>query len=250
MSNIVWKKSPDALACTTLLERGEGEVAIERYSLQKGAVWKIPTYSMRDQAQIFFFLQAGGYIVTDSKGWNIEANSMFIPDFDKEEVLIKATGQNLELIRFTFNMSPYDVDLYIWYHMILPRYVTYDRAFSYVEEHTGLAGSGICTSNLVVETAFGRWAFGMDYGTGGQEFVCEHSYPEFDQWMCALPGARFICSVNGATRQMQENDVLFVPMGAKQEIPPADTGKIRYLWLRCATKGWSKGRDGDIGSEP
>lgn len=250
MSNLLWQRSADGLTCQPLIEKKDGEVSLERCTLRAGTVWQVPTYEMNDRTQIFFFLNASGYVVTDSKAWNIEDNSMFVPNFAKEAVLIKAVGRDLEFLHFECNMTQYDVDLYIWYHMILPRYVRYDKAFSYVESYTGLAGSGIRTSNLVVETAFGRWFFGMNYGTGGAEFVGEHDHPEFDQWVCALPGADFTYRIDGKERQMKENDVVFIPMGTKHEIPPADEGKVRYLWLKCATKGWTKGRDDDIGSEP
>lgn len=250
MSNGLWQKAADALTSRALLEKQGGEVSIERCTLRAGTVWQVPTFPMDDRAQVFFFLNDAGYIVTDSKAWNIAAQSMFVPNFDREGVVIKAVGRDLEMFRFQFDMTPYDVDLYLWYHMILPRYVGYEQAFSYLEEHTGLAGSAVRTSNLIVETAFGRWFFGMNYGTGGPEFVGEHMHPEFDQWVCVLPGADFTYVIDGQERRMRENDVALIKMGTKHQILPTDEGKIRYLWLKCATNGWSKGRDGDIGSEP
>lgn len=246
----VWKRAEDALARVPLFRQEGGEVLIERCTLKAGALWQMDTYAMNDRAQIFFFLNESGYVVTDSKAWNIGANSMFVPNFDRENAAVKAVGRDLEMLRFACNMTEYDARLYVWYHMILPRYIGYDKAFSYVESFTGLAGSAVRTANLIVETAFGRWSFGMDYGVGGKEFASEHVLPEFDQWVCALPGADFVYVVDGKRIPMKENDTLFIRMGSRQEILPADEGKVRYLWVKCATNGWSDGRDGDIGSEP
>jgi len=247
MSYSTWEKTSGGLSCERIFF--DSEVEIFKGVLSENTMWRPDIFEIDDRVQMFLFLNESGYIVTDSKAWNIEDGSFFVPNFKKEEVFIKATDKPLKFVLFRGHMNEYDVRTYTTYHMMLPRFIRYDKAFSYIEDHSGLAGSAIRTANLVVETAFGRWFCGLNYGTGGDEFMGEHVHPEYDQWTYALPETDFIYHIGNETRVMKSGDIVKIPMGTPHSIERTDEGKIKYLWFKCATNGFTIGRDGDMASE-
>ena len=238
----------NGLSRQVLLAESNKDVKIYRCILEAGCRLDPELFALDDRLQMFFFIQPTGYVATKNKAWNITEQAAFVPNFNKEVFWFEAGESDLEFIHICGQMNEWDVENYIDYHIITPRFKKVSEGMSYREYHSGNAGSGIESRFLVEDTACGRWNLGIQSGIG-PDFVGNHSHDELDQWTYVLPGSEFSYFVDGQKFSAKEGDLIYIPKGMVHSIQ-AEIGKgIHYLWLKLATDGFSIGRDGYPGSE-
>ena len=217
--------------------------------LRAGSHWEPELFPLSDRMQMFYFLNTTGYAATAKKAWMISEDSLFIPNYDKEDFWLEAGENDLRFVWFQGKMNDYDQKEFIDYHIILPTLKTKEKSFSFTEYYTGGAGSSIISRRLVLDTAFGRWFVGIDEGEGVQAFVSSHVLPHFHQWNYPLPGSDILYTLDGKEYRAAEGDAYYIPKAAESSAKPVNGGKIRYLWIKFASDGFPVGRDGYPGSE-
>jgi len=238
----------NGLSRRLMLEGSHTDAKIYRCTLKAGECWEPSIYTIDNKIQMFFFINCSGYVATKNRAWNITEQAVFVPNFDKERFWIEAGEKNLEFLHLVGTMNAYDVENYIDYHIITPRFKTYSEGVQYTESFTGNAGSKIKSCFLVEDTACGRWSMGMNKGNG-PVFVGEHSHEELQQWSYILPGSDFHFTADGKEFELHEGDLVFIPKGVLHSAR-AETGKdLNYVWIKLASEGFSIGRDGYPGTE-
>lgn len=238
----------DGLSRQLMLENAHEEVRLYKCTLKAGCGYEPELYGLEDRVQMFFFINPSGYVATKTRAWNITEQAAFIPNFKKERFWIEAGEEDLEFIHLVGNMNDWDVENYIDYHIITPRFKKVSEGMSYREYHSGNAGSRIESRLLVEDTACGRWCMGIQNGTA-PDFIGSHCHEELDQWSYVLPGSDFTYTVDGKAFKAEAGDLVYIPRGVCHSIEAEDGKGIRYVWIKLATDGFSTGRDGYPGSE-
>ena len=217
--------------------------------LKAGSRYEPELYGLKDRMQMFFFVNATGYVATKNRAWNIDEQGIFIPNYDKEAFWIEAGKEDLVFVHIVGVMNAYDEKEFIDYHIILPNMRRRSECFRFTEYYTGKIGSLIESRRLVLDTAFGRWFVGMDDGEGEEAFVGKHANEHLHQWNYVLPGSHFKYIVDGKEGEAKSGDVIFIPKVAVNSARPVGGRGIHYLWIKFASEGFPVGRDGYPGSE-
>lgn len=225
------------------------ELELYECTLEAGCKFEPELYGLEEKMQMFFFVNATGYVATKNRAWNIEEQGIFIPNYKKESFWIEAGENNLTFVHIVGVMNAYDEKEFIDYHIVLPNMRGRSQCFQFTEYYTGKAGSTIESRRLVLDTAFGRWFVGMDDGEGEEAFVGEHVNEHLQQWNYVLPGSHFRYMVDGKEDEAKAGDVIYIPKGVRSSARPIGDGGIHYLWLKFASEGFLVGRDGYPGSE-
>lgn len=237
------------LTVREMAKDSHSEFQIYECELKAGSRLEPELLAQTDRMQMFFFLNTTGYVATKKRAWNIEAESLFTPNFNKEPFFIEAGEKDLKFVWFKGVMNSYDEKEYVDYHIILPCMRQKLEGFRYTESFTGKAGSSIETRRLVLDTAFGRWYVGMAEGCGSDAFVAPHTQEHLQQWNYCLPESKFTYMIDGVEHEAEAGDTLFIPKGSEFSAKAHDDGAIRYLWIKFASEGFPVGRDGYPGSE-
>ena len=66
------------------------EITMHRCTLKAGTALKPAVYAFEEKMQIFLFVMGNGYITTDTEAYRIDDRAVFVPNFNKDEILIKA----------------------------------------------------------------------------------------------------------------------------------------------------------------
>lgn len=225
------------------------ELKLYECTLKAGCRYEPELFDLTDRMQMFFFVNATGYVATKMRAWNIEEQGIFIPNYKKEKFWIEAGEHDLTFVQIIGVMNAYDQKEYIDYHIILPNMRGKSQCFRFTEYYTGKLGSTIESRRLVLDTAFGRWFVGMNDGEGEEAFVGEHVLEHFQQWNYVLPGSDFKLTVDGIESEAKAGEAYFIPKGSVQSAKPNPGGGIHYLWIKFASEGFPVGRDGYPGSE-
>ena len=225
------------------------DLTLYECTLKAGCRYEPELLGLDDRMQMFFFVNATGYVATKNRAWNIKEQAIFIPNYKKEKFWIEAGEKDLKFVHIIGVMNAYDEKEYIDYHIILPNMRGKSECFRFTEYYTGKLGSTIESRRLVLDTAFGRWFVGMNDGEGQSAFVGEHTQEHLQQWNYVLPGSHFKYPVNGEEHEAKDGDVIFVPKGASFSAKPVGEAGIHYLWIKFASEGFPVGRDGYPGSE-
>lgn len=218
-------------------------------TLKAGCRYEPELLGLDDRMQMFFFVNATGYVATKKKAWNIEEQGIFVPNYKKEAFWIEAGEEDLKFVHIVGVMNAYDEKEFIDYHIILPNMRGKSKSFKYTEYFTGKAGSTIETRRLVLDTAFGRWFVGLADGKGESAFVGEHVQEHLQQWNYVLPESKFKYTVNDVEKDAEVGEAFFIPKGSSYSAKPEKDGEIHYLWIKFASEGFPVGKDGYPGSE-
>ena len=238
----------NSLSRKELVPGSHSEFRMYECTLKAGSRYEPELYPLADRMQMFFFLNETGYVATGKRAWNITAESLFVPNYDKEAFWIEAGEKDLKFVHFTGVMNDYDQKEYIDYHIIVPNMRPKDKAFRFTEYFTGGMGSTIENRRLVLDTAFGRWFVGIADGEGEDAFVGEHINDNFQQWNYLLPGTDMEYSIDGEQKHGIAGEAVFIPKGKAYSAKPKNGG-IHYLWIKFASEGFPVGKDGYPGSE-
>lgn len=239
----------NGLTRRALAEGSHPDLKLYECTLKAGCRYEPELFGLETCMQMFFFVNATGYVATKNRAWNIDEQGIFIPNYKKEKFWIEAGEKDLTFVHIIGVMNAYDEKEFIDYHIILPNMRKKSECFRFTEYYTGKMGSTIESRRLVLDTAFGRWFVGMDDGEGEDAFVGEHMLPHLQQWNYVLPGSDFKYTVDGTEREAKPGDVYFIPKGSRSSAKPAPGGGIHYLWIKFASEGFPVGRDGYPGSE-
>lgn len=242
-------KEVSGLERKVLAKDSHPELELYECRLQPGCRYEPDLYALTDSMQMFFFVNATGYVATKNRAWNIEEQGIFIPNFDKEPFWIEAGSKELLFVHIVGNMNAYDEKEFIDYHIILPNMRGKSKCFRFTESFTGKAGSTIESRRLVLDTAFGRWFVGMDDGEGADAFVAPHMHEHLQQWNYVLPDSNFKYTVDGKSYEANPGDAYYIPKGKQHSAEPEEGQGIHYLWIKFASEGFPVGRDGYPGSE-
>ncbi len=225
------------------------ELKLYECTLKAGCRYTPELFGLDDRMQMFFFVNSTGYVATKNRSWNIEEQSIFIPNFKKEDFWIEAGEKELKFVQIIGVMNDYDEKEFIDYHIVLPNMRGKSQSFRFTEFCTGAAGSEIESRRLVLDTAFGRWVVGMNDGYGEKSFVESHVRNHFQQWFYVLPESHFTYTIDRKEETAKDGDVIFVPKGSEFSAKPSENAGIHYLWIQFASEGFPVGRDGYPGSE-
>ena len=66
------------------------ELQLYECTLRAGSRYEPELYGLEEKMQMFFFVNATGYVATKDKAWNIKEQGIFIPNYKKEPFWIEA----------------------------------------------------------------------------------------------------------------------------------------------------------------
>lgn len=244
MSKIDYMKSADleknfvnGLSRSELLPDTFDEVKIYKCALKAGEVFDVKLYSQTDKMQLFFFLNAGGYIALPKQAFNITGKAVFVPNFDKEKVEFHAGNEDLEFLHFIGEISEYDKMRLGNIHIVLPRFRLLDDAWEYTEGFTGDAGSNV-KSHMVIEHRFlGRYSMGWNCGKG-PTFIGEHKHPDLEQWYYIFQGSEFTYFAGDEEIRVEGGDITHIGMDVPHGSKANEDQYLNYIWFELATDGY------------
>jgi len=216
------------------------QTTFTRTAIKQNGSFEPELYEFGDKVQIFLFFSGRGYITTPRDAFNIDETCVFVPDFDKEKIIIHAAKDNkvpLEFLHITALMSEYDKkDIYAS-HMTLPRFRGFSKCWTYDE---CFKEEGTKSLMLLEHRNLGRLSMGAVLGCGPST-VGQHIHNELEQWYFALPGASFTYTAEGEKYHLTEGDLSYTPHSSHHGSSAAAGERFDYIWFELCENGYPGG---------
>lgn len=228
----------DGLSRQRVLSETAPEVTLEVCCLLPGQSWQPVLYSKNDKIQIFVFTTEGGIVHAGNQFFAIDDQSVFIPNFDQDKLVIKAGEKELKFLHIVGPMI--DVDRRQMFHCqyVLPRFVRFSDTILYTERFTQESGSKIWQHSVIAGRHLGRYTMGWVIGPG-PDFVGTHVHPKIDQWYFMLEGSDFNYTAGDEKIHVLEGDISYTPHGTPHGSECGADGFINYLWFEL-NRAWEE----------
>lgn len=202
-----------------------------RCTIQAGYAWKPPLFPRPAVTQMFLFLGAGGYVATPTQAFSITEPSLFVPDFDREEVAIQAGSQPLECIRIVSRMNEEDCNQIGKSHMVFPRFRPFSQAWEHTMRTIDAEGSNTRAFVLIENRKLGANNMGLFRSARpGASEVAEDMLPTYDQFIFCLEQAGCTLWVEEEETALREGDIAYIPHGSRFRFGCGPDGRIHHVW--------------------
>ncbi len=212
------------------------DVSLNLCLLKAGASKEFDVYSRENKMQIFAFVAGNGMVQSGKSIFAIDEKSVFIPDFDKERVIVTAGDQDLEFIHIVGPMNETDRRQMEHCQYVLPRFVKFSNVIQYTERFTQESGAKVKQHSVIAGRHLGRYTMGWVIGEG-PDFVGQHTHPTLEQWYFMLDGADFTYNAGETSIDVTAGDVSFTPHGTSHGSTCCDDGFIHYIWFEL-NRAW------------
>lgn len=231
------EKFENGLAKEKVLPGVCDDIDMYRCTLKAGKALKPEVYAFEEKMQIFLFIMGNGYITVNTEAYRIDDRAVFVPNFNKDEVLVKAGTKDLVFIHIVGKMSKWDQKRMKIDHIILPRFRLLKDSWQYTEGFSGDAGSPI-KSHMVLEHEYlGRYSMGWNCGEG-PAFVGTHVHEDLLQWYFNMPGSGFTYHAADETVNVESGDITFTEIGSPHGSESSEGQVIDYVWFELAINGY------------
>lgn len=202
-----------------------------RCTVQAGCVWKPTLFPRPAVTQMFLFLGTGGYVATPAQAFNITEPSLFVPDFDEEEVSIHAGNRPLECIRIVSRMNEEDCNQIGKSHMVFPRFRPFSQAWEHTMHSIDAEGSNTRAFVLIENRKLGANNMGLFRSAQpGASKVAEDMLPTYDQFILCLEQASCTLWVDEEEIALSEGDIAYIPHGSGFRFGCGPDGCIHHVW--------------------
>jgi quercetin dioxygenase-like cupin family protein len=175
--------------------------------------------------QIFFFAKGEGFIATPRTAYNIDAQAVFVPQFDRDEFFIRAAS-DLEFLEILLDLTAQDVSRLQQFRLSLPYFLPQSRFERYEE---AFKGPDTISRSVIGNRKLARSSMGTTYSRGPHG-VGEHAHQDLEQFIYGLEGSCFTFEAEGERALVQEGDFVHIPPKARHKVL-CDEGKIvNYVW--------------------
>jgi len=226
----------NGLARQMILEGTCPGIEIHKCTLNAGQKWEPELYSFDKKMQIFFFIIPTGFVETTKEAFNLTDKAVFVPDFDRDKVVIHAGERNLEFYHITGPMTEVDKRQMHKCHMILPRFRRLCDSWQYTERFTQESGSKVESHSVLEGRRLGRYTMGWNIGKG-PTFIGEHTHPTLEQWYFMLDGSDFTYIAGGQDTHVKAGDVTYTPTGTPHGSKSTEDQFINYAWFEL-NRAW------------
>ncbi len=227
----------NGMSIVPVLEGECGDASFARVSLLPGAEWRPQIYKLTEHNQVFLFTSGRGYIQTPRQIFNIKEVSVFVPEFDVEEFVIKNVADakvTLEIVHIVTEVNDYDKTCLVESRMVLPRFRGVSEAWQYKEDFTG---ADIVQKMMLEHRNLGRLSMGANFGEG-PNYIGQHIHKELQQWYIMLPGASFTYTAADETIHVGEGDITYTKSGSLHGSECKEGEKFAYIWFELCTDGY------------
>lgn len=212
------------------------EISLNLCLLKAGASKEFDIYAREDKMQIFAFVGGNGMVQPGKNIFTIDEKSVFIPDFDRERIVVTAGDRDLEFIHIIGPMNETDRRQMEHCQYVLPRFVKFSQVIQYTERFTQESGAKVKQHSVIAGRHLGRYTMGWVIGKG-PDFVGQHTHPTLEQWYFMLDGADFTYDAGETSVDVAAGDVSFTPHGTSHGSTCRDDGFIHYIWFEL-NRAW------------
>ena len=205
-------------------------VKMRRVVLGPGAVWE-PVLTVRPkQTQILLFTEGSGYVAAGGRAFNIDGPARFVPDFDREEVTVRAGEKGLSLIEIVADQNPEDSAQINKSHMVFPNFRPLSEAWE-CRMGSIRPDSNLSAFILIENRKLGANNMGYFRSTKtGASYTEPDTLKVYDHFVIALPGADFTVKAGTQVCDVKENSVVFIPHGTPFSFSCGEEGRINHVW--------------------
>ena len=228
----------DGYSASRILAETCPEVSLELCTLKSGCSREFSVYSADEKMQIFVFTAGNGMLRAGKKIFVIDEQSVFIPDFDRDQLQLTAGDQDLAFIHIVGPMNDTDRRQMANCQYVLPRFVRFSESILYTERFTQESGAKVKQHSIIAGRHLGRYTMGWVIGQG-PDFVGQHIHPTLEQWYFMLQGADFTYAAGDKQIPVKEGDVSFTPHGTSHGSSCSENGFINYIWFEL-NRAWDE----------
>lgn len=213
-------------------------IRICKCRLQAGEKKELEVFGEDEKMQLLFFTTKSGIVKSDNTIYAIDDQAVFIPDFDRQKVVLIAGDEEMQFIRITGPMTEVDHRQMKNCQYALPRFVRLRESIEYTERFTQESGSKVVSHSIVAGRHLGRYTMGWNIGAG-PDFIGQHTHPTLEQWYFMIDGSEFNYLAGGNVIPVKEGDVSFTPHGTSHGSECAEDGFINYVWFEL-NRAWEE----------
>lgn len=227
----------DGYSAVPFLEGAYDQARLEKCSLLPGHSVTPEVYGIKQNNQIFLFLQGKGYVATPREAFNIREVAVFVPEFDRERFTITASKDSkepLEYIHVVTELNDYDKTCLVEARIKLPRFRPISEGWEYVEDFKDEDTKSIM---LLEHRNLGRLSMGAVLGKG-PTVIGQHIHNELVQWYIPFPGSKLTYTAGGERYELKGGDVSFTPTGFYHGSEAAEGDTYDYIWFELCCDGY------------
>lgn len=226
----------DGLSRQLILKDTCPGIEIHRCTLQAGRTWEPELFAREERMQIFFFTTATGYVETTAEAYSLTDKAVFVPDFDRDRIVIHAGAQDLNFYHITGPMTEVDHRQMKKCQTVLPRFRRLCDSWEYTERFTQESGSRVKSHSVIEGRRLGRYTMGWNIGAG-PTFIGEHTHPTLEQWYFMLDGSDFTYLAGGEEIPVGAGDVTYTPTKTPHGSKSTEEQYINYAWFEL-NRAW------------
>lgn len=231
MIHISRKETGKDVLRTPVLESACDRVQMTRYIVKAGTAWQPDLYSRPQVTQMILFLGGKGYVTTETRAFNITEPALFVPEFDKEAVTVKAVGEDLECLQIVSRMNEEDCNQINKSHMVFPKFKPFSEAWENTMNTIDAPDSNMRAFVLIENRKLGANNMGIFCSAGpGSSRTLEDKLPAYDHFVIALDGADYLLTAGGETVEIKAGDAAYIPKQTPFAFSCKENGKIHHVW--------------------
>ncbi len=228
----------DGYAETEILAGTCPGIKICKCKLQAGKEKKLEVFGEDEKMQLLFFTTKSGVLKSGNTIYEIDDQAVFIPDFDRQDVVLIAGDEEVQFIRITGPMTEVDHRQMKNCQYVLPRFVRLRESIEYTERFTQESGSKVVSHSIIAGRHLGRYTMGWNIGAG-PDFIGQHTHPTLEQWYFMIDGSQFNYLAGGNVIPVEEGDISFTPHGTSHGSECTEDGYINYVWFEL-NRAWEE----------
>lgn len=228
----------DGYAETEILAGTCPGIKICKCKLQAGKEKKLEVFGEDEKMQLLFFTTKSGVLKSGNTIYEIDDQAVFIPDFDRQDVVLIAGDEEVQFIRITGPMTEVDHRQMKNCQYVLPRFVRLRESIEYTERFTQESGSKVVSHSIIAGRHLGRYTMGWNIGVG-PDFIGQHTHPTLEQWYFMIDGSQFNYLAGGNVIPVEEGDISFTPHGTSHGSECTEDGYINYVWFEL-NRAWEE----------
>lgn len=215
----------DGFSKTELLSGSHEAVRVYKCFLKSGCSVTLDLYE--DRFQVFAFVKGIGAVVTESNAYSITEEAYFIPEFNKERVIIQA-ATDMVFVRYDEQHTEADRISYHDCHMVLPYFRLHSQLLEYDQ---ACKGPNTRSWSIIGHHGLGLGRILMGVVKADGEGCKEKGHQTVAQWNYILSSSELELTVNDETIEQADGDFSYVVAGDDHSLI-AKPGKLcSYIWF-------------------
>jgi mannose-6-phosphate isomerase-like protein (cupin superfamily) len=175
--------------------------------------------------QIFVLMEGSCTMKTAGAAHEFTTRVTFVPAPEEEMTL--TAGENAQLLKILWDITPEDVELRSQYATVFPLVIPYAEAIQYVDPNKS---PKTISRMMIPHQVLPRFTIGS-VESYGYDLVRPHAHPMLDQFFFSFPENDMEVIIDDEKINMKGNIIMHIPLGSNHGVEVTGDRHMHYMWI-------------------